>query len=1005
MLFKNFIFIGFLSISLVGNAQSGAGKFINYGMKDGLCEVVCSGIAQDSRGFYWISTQGGINRFDGAHFKSYFPSELLGEKQLLDNSKVFFESTPNRLLLTLGNSEAYILNTVAQDLKPVHSLKNKVSIHFERIAKDRIAVFSVDTVFILDNQLQIVQSIVPPLQKSNYGLHLKMTGPSKCLVNSMYETFWYDFKTGKFTPFYADLPTSGLFNTGFELLYVDQEKQQLYFVNFFHGLLRTDYTGKLDHSWDLGELNTNLCGLPNRIIPDPNKRNTIWICGTKGVSRLNMHTLQSENYWNDPQIPFSISDNLTNNLYIDQYRNVWVSTFKGVSVLNRNASFIKSWDLKLGEGELFVNTCRISDHEVLITKYNNGIYHFDERTNHMTPYHQKQLRWSWFVFRDGSQIIHGGRGTDLQIIDLRTDKLTTASFLKNYFKESELVTMGFKDSAGDWWFSANSRGGLVRFNPETKRIRHFSRAKGSFSGSYFTAYSEAPNGDLWFSSNKTQVLTHWIRKEDRFEEINFEHIFQKQHQSILLGMTTDKKGNVWLGFEGGGLVRYSIASKKTTVFGKKQGIPSNYIYNLVFDDRDRLWIGTKKGLACLGPDLKTVKCFGVESGFPYEQFDQLSAFDPKTRMLWIGSGAYLLRFSPDRLLKTEKSQLKIFLDEFLVSNHRQPLEKRNDYYFSPTENTVQFVFSTINPSGKNRIEYSYRLEGTSGSWVSLGTNSSIIFPSLLSGEYVFHLRAKIPGTTSWVYLKDPVRFTIATPWYLTWWFRFAIILLSAGVIFFVTRMYFLTKIEKQRAILERQRAVQNERDRIAYDMHDDLGSGLTKISYLSKEAVRKEENRSELDRINQTSLELVKNMSELIWAMKVENDSLADLMSYLRHYAMEYFETNRIAIQMESGGFSDDQQISGEIRRQVFLIFKEALHNIVKHAQTDRVEIEIRVTDRLTMRIRDYGRGFQQEETGRRSGNGMKTMQERTKRLHGMMEIKSSEAGVELWFEIPLGGV
>jgi signal transduction histidine kinase len=202
--------------------------------------------------------------------------------------------------------------------------------------------------------------------------------------------------------------------------------------------------------------------------------------------------------------------------------------------------------------------------------------------------------------------------------------------------------------------------------------------------------------------------------------------------------------------------------------------------------------------------------------------------------------------------------------------------------------------------------------------------------------------------------------------------------------------------------LERQRAVQDERDRIAYDMHDDLGSGLTKISYLSKEAIRKNENRAELDRINETSTELVKNMSELIWAMKVENDSLADLMSYLRRYAMEYFESSRISVQMELDEFREDQQISGEIRRQVFLIFKEALHNIVKHADTERVFIQIRAGEKLHILIRDYGKGFKPEAERNRSGNGMKTMQDRTRRMKGTMKLTNSENGVELLFEIPL---
>jgi signal transduction histidine kinase len=221
---------------------------------------------------------------------------------------------------------------------------------------------------------------------------------------------------------------------------------------------------------------------------------------------------------------------------------------------------------------------------------------------------------------------------------------------------------------------------------------------------------------------------------------------------------------------------------------------------------------------------------------------------------------------------------------------------------------------------------------------------------------------------------------------------------GAALIFFITRMYFLSKIAKQRAILEKQRAVQNERDRIAYDMHDDLGSGLTKISYLSKEALRKLENQPELNRINATSLELVRNMSELIWAMKVENDSLLDLVSYLRHYAMEYFDVNQIAIKMEIDDPVEDEQISGEIRRQIFLVFKEALHNIVKHAQTEKVSIRIRLHDgQMQISVRDFGKGFQKnqpESPG--SGNGMKTMQERIRKLSGTMQILHKEDGVEL---------
>lgn len=1003
MLNRYYILLFFLGAWFGVWGQSNTGQFINYGVKDGLCEAVCSGIAQDSRGFYWIATQGGINRFDGANFKSYFPSEMLKEKQLMDNSRVFFESVPNRLLVTLGNSEAFLLNTVSQNLTPVKSLKNKNTLDFNRLDKNRILVSSIDTLFILNNQLEIIQTIIPPLKKKGFGFQMRMLSSSKCIINSTYERFLFDFETKKFQSFQTELSLDNLFNTGYDLLYVDQVHHWIYLTNYFTGLFQVDYQGKILFSWSQEMLREKICVLPNKIIPDKNNKDYVWVTGNSGISHLNLITRQATNYRHDPQIPFSIIDDQTNNLYVDRFQNLWITTYKGLSTLNRNTTLIDDWDLKLSSDVPMMNLCRISRNKLLATKYYDGVYQIDEKSNEWTSYHKQELDNSWFIFRDGLKLIHGGKGTRLKVVDIESDRVTELSFLKDYFPESELVTIGFRHSSGNWWFSANSGGGLVCFNPKTKQINHFSKAKGSFSGSYFTYYSETPNGDIWFSCNKTQVLTHWIKKGNRFEEVDFGKIFEKQHQSIILALTTDLKGNVWIGFEGGGLVCYNISTKRTRVFGKEQGIPSNYIYNLVFDDRGRLWVGTKKGLACLGADLKTVQFFGVENGFPSEHFDQVSYFDEQTRMLWISCDNYLLRFSPDKLLKTEHFGLKIFIDGFWVSNQKQRLENGNNYHFSPTENTIQLMFSAVNSFKKAPVEYSYLLKGSSETWVSLGTNSRVNFPSLPSGIYTFRLRAKIPGMKNWVYLKHPIHFEIATPWYRTWWFKVFLFLASAAIIFLITRMYFLRKIEKQRAILEKQRAVQNERDRIAYDMHDDLGSGLTKISYLSKEALRKIENQGELNRINETSLELVRNMSELIWAMKVENDSLLDLLSYLRHYAMEYFETNQIVIQMEMDELVEDEQISGEIRRQIFLVFKEALHNIVKHAQTEKVLIQIALMDgKMRISVRDFGQGFQKEVLGKsKSGNGMKTMQDRIRKLNGTMRINNGEDGVELIFEFP----
>lgn len=1000
---KHILYFFLLFATTAWTQPRGTGQFVNYTVKDGLCESFCTGIAQDSRGFYWISTQGGINRFDGTNFKAYFPSEMLSEKQYFDNSRVFFESTPNQLIVTLGNSEAHLLNCISQELLPIPSLKDKHILDFIRIDKDRIAAPSLDTVFILNNQLKLLHVIVPPLKGKRIPIQMKMLSASTCLLICSKEYFVYNFKTNRFQPFNTRLPTDGLAHSGYHLLYVDTERQWIYMANFFKGLFQLDYSGEVLYSWSEQKTNDQLPGLPSIIIPDPDDSRKVWTSGNLGLAHLDVFTRKSTRYLHDPLIPFSLGNDQVNYLFPDRYHNLCVASANGISLLNKNSTLIDYWTLPISSDEALMSLCRISDHELLTPKYFDGVFKINESNRTTEVFNGQKLKGSWFVFKDGTQIIQGGEGTTVKQVDLLSNRVKELTFLNDYFKESELVVLGLRHSSGDWWFSGNLGGGLVRINPKTGKSVHFSKDKKSFSASYLTHYSETPNGDLWFSSNKAQLLLHWIKAEDRFEEINFESLLERQHQSVIQCITTDHNGNVWVGFGGGGLVRYDVSSKKLLSFDKKDGIPSNFICNLVFDSQNRLWIGTQKGMACISANLKKVQSFGVENGFPSERFDQMSYFDKQTGMIWTSCDQYLLRFYPDKLLKEEQQHLEIFIDEFLVSNRKQPIGEQMLYSFSPTQNTIQLSFASLNSLGKSRIEYSYWLEGAFEHWVSLGTNSSVDFPSLGSGKYVFHLRAKIQGTKNWVYLKEPVHFLIGTPWYRSWWFKVVVFIAAAGLIFFITRLYFSRKIEKQRAVLEKQKAIQDERDRIAYDMHDDLGSGLTRISYLSKEAIKKQDNQQELERINAASLELVENMSELIWAMKMENDTLTDLLAYLRHYAMEYLETNRINVHIAIDDVETDVIISGESRRHVFLIFKEALHNIVKHAETEKAEIAIGVTEEyLQIRIRDFGKGVREEAESKKFRNGMKTMQKRVQQLNGSMELVNADPGVQLNFEFPL---
>lgn len=208
-------------------------------------------------------------------------------------------------------------------------------------------------------------------------------------------------------------------------------------------------------------------------------------------------------------------------------------------------------------------------------------------------------------------------------------------------------------------------------------------------------------------------------------------------------------------------------------------------------------------------------------------------------------------------------------------------------------------------------------------------------------------------------------------------------------------------IALQQVVLEKQAELENERRRIAADMHDDLGSGLTRITYLSQMAL-KSDAENNLQKIKKTASELVGNMSELIWVMKEENNTLEDLTTYIKSYAVDYFENNNIAFAIEMPDSFGAVTVSGNQRRNLFLSVKESFHNIVKHAEAKNVRISIGVDDCLHICINDDGIGMNAEKTGNRIvGNGLKNMRARIESMAGKVDIQQA-GGTQVSFVIPL---
>jgi signal transduction histidine kinase len=320
-------------------------------------------------------------------------------------------------------------------------------------------------------------------------------------------------------------------------------------------------------------------------------------------------------------------------------------------------------------------------------------------------------------------------------------------------------------------------------------------------------------------------------------------------------------------------------------------------------------------------------------------------------------------------------------------------------------NTLSFFVGAPSFINERLTRYSWLLEGSRDpKWSTLFSRPDIGLVDLPPGKYTLHVKAQFltgrypDSTAAWSFIIRP-------PWWQTWWFRALFVLSCAAVIAGLIRIYIHSRLEIQRTRLEKKQAIEKERTRIATDMHDDLGSGLSRIKFLSETMHLKKQTgqpvQDDLGNISRYANEMIDKMGEIVWALNEKNDSLNDLLAYTRSYAAEYLEQSGIPCTLDAPPADMASRfVSGEFRRNVYLTIKEALHNIVKHAKARSVTIRMTVDKELVIVIEDDGVGFDPAGV-RPSGNGLTNMRQRVSDIGGRLQIDHSD-GTVICLIVPL---
>jgi signal transduction histidine kinase/ligand-binding sensor domain-containing protein len=577
----------------------------------------------------------------------------------------------------------------------------------------------------------------------------------------------------------------------------------------------------------------------------------------------------------------------------------------------------------------------------------------------------------------------------------------------------------FEDSRGDLWISTHGlqeKFGLSRWNRASGEFHTLTEAEGFPANRAPSSFAEDRHGNIFFGFYEGGLVRY---AEGRFTQFTSADGLPG---GLITALYLDRQGRLWIGSAQSGLSRVDepVASHPRFVtFTAENGMASNNVRSITEDLNGNVYAGTARGIDRLSPDATRIKHYSVSDGLAGDFVS--TAFRDAAGALWFGTPNGLSRLvpRPDKSLRpppVRVSGLRIAGERRAVSELGSieiPLPE-----LTHSQNNLQIDFFGIDFSADEPLRYQYKLEGADQDWGVPTDQRSVTYARLQPGAYRFLVRAvNADGHAS--HRPAIVSFRILAPIWLRWWF-IGLVVLSTSALFFSLYRYRMARLQEVNAALreakraeeslrksreERLVELEQVRKRIATDLHDDIGSSLTRICLLSEVAQRQGIERpadGPLPVIAGLSRELVDSMSDIVWAINPEKDSLGDLTQRMRHFASDVCAARGIDCRFWLPNSERDLRVGANVRRELFLIFKEAVNNLVRHSGCSEAGIEFRVeAERLFLKVTDNGRGF--DAQGKSNGHGLTSMRARTECLNGTVEIVSDrEVGTAMTFVIPM---
>ena len=472
-------------------------------------------------------------------------------------------------------------------------------------------------------------------------------------------------------------------------------------------------------------------------------------------------------------------------------------------------------------------------------------------------------------------------------------------------------------------------------------------------------------------------------------------------------LLVDHNQALWVGTAGHGLAR--LAKNIWTRYSTTNGLTSDDIGYFIQDDLDNFWIGSYEGLmrvtftnsAAGVPKIISCRTFLTRECSAGAQPAAIRTHDGK---LWFPTIEGLVSVNPDQL-KPSQQLPPVVIESVLIDDVEQNTNRLSSTWtravrLAPGNEQLDIYFTCLNFSAPKRAatgsRFRYRLEGRDKNWTDAGDERVAHFNKLAPGQYRFHVIACNEDGV-WNEVGATLAVIVEPPFWRTAWFIAATILFVMGALAATIYLISTAKLKRELRAMQQKELLEKERSRIARDLHDQLGANLTQVALLGELAEADKNLPGEVElhaqQISATARDTTRSLDEIVWALNSSNDTLESLANYACKYAQDYFALAGVSHRAELPTQLPPAAILPEVRHNVFLAFKEAVNNVVKHAHATEARVKLRLAPgKFILSVEDNGRGLG-GVSEKKLRNGLKNMRKRLADVHGEFEIAPGETG------------